>query len=208
MKNNDLKEWSKSYYVYNDEIIALINLWKDAVPKEKPKIQGQILSKMGYIISKRISCYKNTSMYEDLLQEGRMGIMMAMEKFDADRSPNFFHYSTWHVQNKIRIYLQKQRKNKCEILMEETVDYANETDLNNIMEEKETKSVLLSAIEMLPKIDQQILKMRFGLVDDEGATYKQIGDVFSLSKQRIEQIASRAVLRLKKNKQLKDFFNI
>lgn len=210
MQNEVKTKWNKTYYVYNDEILGLIKLWKAAPLNKKPALQGHIIDRMGYMVSKRISFYKNRSIYEDLLQEGKMGIIAAMEKFDTTRSINFFQYSTWYVKNNIRIYLKKQRKRRKEILVDEMSNYIDgETDPIVEFEEREAKKVLLSAINGLPEMDRKVVKMRFGLDNEfnEGHTYQQIGDIFSLSKQRIEQIASRAVSKLRKNTQLKDFFD-
>lgn len=208
MNSNLQNKWTKTYYVYNDEILALINLWKEAPLNKKRKIQAQILDRMSYMVNKRVSSYKNSNMYEDLLQEGRMGIMLAMEKFDTTRSINFFQYSTWHIQNKIRIYLKKEKRRKREILVEHTPDSIDENvDPSIIVENEEQRRVLLAALNKLPKIDREVLKMRFGFNDGEWHTYQQIGDMFSLSKQRIEQITSRAVFKLRKNAQLRDFFD-
>ena len=211
LETNQVKtEWNKIYYVYNDEILALIGLWKEAPAKKKPFLQGRIIDRMGYIISKRISFYKSSDMYEDLMQEARIGIIIAMERFDPTRSINFFHFSIWHVQNKIRIYLKKQKRRRPEILVENMPEHTNvDIDPATSLEEKEAKKVLLSAINELPEMDRKVIQMRFGLDDEynEGRTYQQIGDVFSVSRQRIEQINSSAVSKLRKNTKLKDFFN-
>jgi RNA polymerase sporulation-specific sigma factor len=202
---NDVKNtWNKTYYVYNDEILSLISMWKKS--SNKSMYEEKIIDKMGFMIYNRISYYKNTSLYEDLLQEGRIGILKAMEKFDITRGCNFFQYSTFHIKNQIRLYLQKHRKNK-EILTNNIIEGVGEDDPISLFEKQEARKILLSAIDTLPDIDQNIIKMRFGLDNSPGKTYQQIGDVFSLSKQRIEQITSRAVSRLRKNKQLNDFFN-
>jgi RNA polymerase primary sigma factor len=94
--------------------------------------------------------------------------------------------------------------------MEHMCGYIDEDmDPTTRFEEKETKKVLLAAINRLPEMEREVIKMRSGINDEhnEGRTYQQIGDVFSLSKQRIEQIYSRAVSKLRKNTQLKDFFD-
>ena len=104
--NEVKKEWNRVYYVYNEEILGLINHWREAPKKMKPVIQAQIIDRMSYMVNKKIASYKESGFYEDLLQEGRMGIIAAMEKFDSSRSPNFFLYSGWYIQNKIRIYIK------------------------------------------------------------------------------------------------------
>jgi len=211
-KQNKVKEeWNKTYYVYNDEILGLIKAWKEAPAEKKSVIQGRIISRMGVVIGKRICFYRNSNIYEDLTQEARMGIITAMEKFDPVRSPNFFHYCTWHIKNKVRIYLKKQKKRKKEILVDQAIsNYVDEgSNPTTVFEEKEARKVLLLAVNELPEMDCKVVKMRFGLDDDcnESHTYQQIGDVFSLTKQRIEQISSRAVLKLRKNIELRKFFD-
>lgn len=211
-QQNEVKTaWSKTYYVYNDEILGLINLWKEAPPEKKPALQGKVIKRMSFMIHRRIAAYKSSHMYEDLVQEARMGILTAMEKFDTNRSLNFFHFCTWHIKNKIRIYLKKQKRRSREILVDTALsEYVDEdTDPTVTFEEKEARRVLLLAVDKLPEIDRKVVKMRFGLDDEnrEGRTFQQIGDVFSLSKQRIEQISSRAVSKLRKNIELRKFFD-
>ena len=97
-----------------------------------------------------------------------------------------------------------------EILVENSPERVDETtDPSVRLEEKEARKILLSAVDELPELDRNVVKMRFGLYDeqDEGQTYQEIGDVFSVSRQYIEQISSRAVSKLRKNSRLKDFFN-
>jgi len=210
MENNEVKtEWDKTYYVYNDEILGLIQAWKEAPKNKKSFIQGRIISRMSFMIGKRIAFYKNTNIYEDLMQEACLGIMMAMDKFDPSRCPNFFHYCIWHIKNKIRIYLKKHKRRKKEVLVDYVIDYIDESTPATTLEQKEAKKMLLLAINELPDMDKKVIKMRFGLDGhNEGQTYQQIGDVFSLTKQRIEQISSGAVLKLRKNIELRKFFEV
>ena len=211
MENNNEK-WGKTYYVYNDEILGLIKLWKKAELSEKAELQSTILSKIGYIVYKRISPYKNNMIYEDLKQEARIGILTALEKFDPERCVNFFHYSMWYVRNRVRTYLEKHKKKSREVPSSDA-NYMDEEIVDPVLmfEEKEAKKVLISAVNDLPEMDRQVIRMHYGLCENgcgEHKTYKQIGDIFSLSKQRIEQINSRAVLKLRKNSKLKEFFGV
>lgn len=199
-----MESWNKTYFVYNDEILELIQLWKEASPKKKSVIQGKIIDRMGYIICKRINRYKGSNIYDDLLQEGRMGIITAMEKFDISRGRNFFQYSIWHVKNKIRIFLNKQKRRNQKISIS-NIEEVESPDIT--FEQMEAKKVLISEIDKLPEIERKIVKMRSGIEDNDGKTYQQIGDVFSLSKQRIEQIYSHAVSKLSKNAQIRNFFD-
>ena len=66
--------------------------------------------------------------------------------------------------------------------------------------------MLKSAIETLPDVDRRVLIMRFGMDGFSEHTLRQIGEAFSLTKQRIEQIEKKAISKLKKNRQVKNFF--
>ena len=65
-----------------------------------------------------------------------------------------------------------------------------------------TEEEIISYINKLPEIDRKILVMRFGINGGEYNTFKQIGEQFSLTKQRIEQIEKRALNILKRNKKI------
>ncbi len=76
----------------------------------------------------------------------------------------------------------------------------------NCYEAMEGAMVLKSAIETLPDVDRRVLIMRFGMDGFSEHTLRQIGEAFSLTKQRIEQIEKKAISKLKKNRQVKNFF--
>ena len=58
-------------------------------------------------------------------------------------------------------------------------------------------------IKDLPKREQNILKMRFGLVDGIAHTLEEVGEVFGVTRERIRQIEAKAIERLKAHKKIK-----
>jgi len=202
------KEWDKDskYPVYNNEALALVSMWKNSSGREKAIAEKQIYHRLSYLIYKRIRGYKNSDYYDDLLQEGKLGLITAVEKFDPARGLNFFKFGVWCIQSKVSSFLRWKKKSVKESLGCSFVCTSEIPDPGAQYEYKEGNRVLMSAIRSLPEIDRKIVLMRFGIDGSGGRTYREIGDVFSLSKQRIEQITSRAILKLRKNKQIKIFF--
>jgi RNA polymerase primary sigma factor len=55
------------------------------------------------------------------------------------------------------------------------------------------------ALDTLPERDRQVLELRFGLADDHPKTLREIGDTLGLSRERVRQIESRALTRLRRS---------
>lgn len=60
--------------------------------------------------------------------------------------------------------------------------------------------------ELEPK-EQQVMRLRYGLEGGDPSTLQQIGDRLRLSRERIRQIESRAMQKLRRHKSLRSFLN-
>jgi RNA polymerase primary sigma factor len=58
---------------------------------------------------------------------------------------------------------------------------------------------LKDALEELPPRERQVLELRFGLEDDRPKTLREIGDLLRLSRERVRQIESRALNKLRRS---------
>ena len=59
------------------------------------------------------------------------------------------------------------------------------------------------------KEEQKVLRMRFGLDDDDPKTLEEIGKVFGVTRERIRQIEAKAIRKLRhpsRLNQLKNFY--
>lgn len=199
------KGW-KGYYMYNDEVLALIKMWKEAEPIYKNKIQREFIRKLSYMVQSKIKIYKDRYFYTDLLQEGKLGLIKALQDFDPVRGLNFFKFASWHIQNRVNSYIRWHQKNNKKIQCEcFEFSLPESVDPHECYEKKESSRILSNAINDLPEIDKQVILMHYGM-HGKIHTLEQIGNVFSLSKERIRQIEVRAISKLKKNKEILNFF--
>lgn len=197
--NKDIKVW-KTYYVTNDCVLSLLKMFREADGKEKDNIKKSLSNKLVFLVYSKIKGYKKRDYYDDLFQECRIGLLKAIEDFDPFRGSNFFKFACWHIQHKIRLFnrYEKRYKKITSIKPEEECFL----DIENDYEKKEFVKVLNTAFKNLTEIDKEVLKMRF----INNYTFRKIGEKFSLSKQRIEQIEKQALRKLKNNKELVKFF--
>jgi len=68
---------------------------------------------------------------------------------------------------------------------------------------KEQVAAVLSA---LTELEQKIIKMRFGLDDGKNHTLEEVGQEFSVTRERIRQIEAKALAKLRKHKDAKKLY--
>ena len=83
-----------------------------------------------------------------------------------------------------------------------------------VIHEVEQKNLREKIDELLTGLndqDQKVLRMRFGLDDDDPKTLEEIGKVFGVTRERIRQIEAKAIRKLRhpsRLKQLKNFYYV
>lgn len=168
------------------------------------EVKNQLVSanlRLVVSIAKRHTGPTNTLF--DLISDGNMSLIRAVEKFDYSRKNRFSTYASWAImKNYARAISDEQRyRNKFITL---------ENDFNIEMEEKEYDPVevenqqtrqekqIASVLRCLTPREQQIIIRRFGLNRDrEPLTLKQVGLEMGVTKERIRQIEILAIHKLR-----------
>ena len=182
---------------------------KNNLPGAKEFVIEHNLRLVVYIARK----FENTGInVEDLISIGTIGLIKAINTFDSDKNIKLATYASKCIENEILMYLRKTANQKTEISIDEplNVDWdGNELLLSDILgtdndiiykslEEKVDKELLSEALNRLPKREQNIMNLRFGLVGGNEKTQKEVADLLGISQSYISRLEKKIIIRLRK----------
>ena len=149
---------------------------------------------------------------EELISIGTLGLMKAVSTFNKDKNIKLATYASRCIENEILMFIRKTSSQKREISIDEplSVDWdGNELLLSDIlgsdndvvsreMEENEEKKILRLAVEELNPRERVIIEMRYGLLNGNELTQKEVADALGISQSYISRLEKKIMQRLKK----------
>lgn len=149
---------------------------------------------------------------EDLISIGTIGLIKAVNTFKIDKNIKLATYASRCIENEILMYLRRNNKTKGDVSLDEplNVDWdGNELLLSDILgtdtdvvythiEEEVNKSLLDYAMNKLSRREQEIMEMRFGLINGREMTQKEVADKMGISQSYISRLEKKIIGRLQR----------
>lgn len=149
---------------------------------------------------------------EDLISIGTIGLIKAVNTFVPSRNIKLATYASRCIENEILMHLRKSSTRRSEMSIDEplNVDYdGNELLLSDVLgtepdvvgsrlEADAERVMLYQAVEKLPSRERDIMQMRFGLIDGNERTQKEVADKIGISQSYISRLEKRIIKQLRK----------
>ncbi len=149
---------------------------------------------------------------EDLISIGTIGLIKAVNTFCPERGIKLATYASRCIENEILMHMRKCQSQKHEVSIDEplNIDWdGNELLLSDILgtdvdainrpiEQAIEKTILLETVDRLGERERRIMQLRFGLLDGEERTQKEVAEIIGISQSYISRLEKRIVKRLKK----------
>ena len=156
--------------------------------------------------------FENTGVcVEDLISIGTIGLIKAVNTFDAEKRIKLATYASRCIENEILMYLRRSCKLKLEVSLDEplNVDWdGNDLLLSDILgtdaeaiyrgiEDEVDKELLSLAMKKLTPREKKIMELRFGLYGNREYTQKQVADMMGISQSYISRLEKHIIKLLK-----------
>ncbi len=148
---------------------------------------------------------------EDLISIGTIGLIKAINTFQADKNIKLATYASRCIENEILMFLRKTGNQRSEISIDEPLntDYdGNELLLSDVLggdedtvyrgiESEEERRAVIGAIESLGEREREIIKLRFGIGEQRERTQKEVAELIGISQSYISRLEKKIIERLK-----------
>ena len=150
--------------------------------------------------------------YADLIAEGNLGLLKAIDKFDGERGFKVISYSVWWIRQTILEALSKRSASDAEDLPADTEkpaamedeEYFNNptpeeyiTDGYALTKAKEDSGVIQFLMDYLNQRERDIITQYYGLDGRKPKTLEEIGMEYGLTKERIRQIKNLSFKKMR-----------
>lgn len=152
---------------------------------------------------------------EDLIQEGYLGLIAAADKYDPDneKKAQFLTYAIYWINQKMSRFVRTRCTNEETSLNtpigdegdSELMDYIEGVDygFENVEEQLYIKQLREELDQVMNQYntlkEREIIKLHYGWDTNKEMPLTDIGEIFDITKERIRQIESRALGKIRRS---------
>lgn len=186
-----------------------VRLCKDGDKEARSILIERNLRLVAHIVKKYNT---NEREIDDLISIGTIGLIKAIDTFDADKGIRLATYASRCIENELLMMLRNGKKQAKDVYLYEPIGAdkeGNEINLLDIIESVDEDVV--EAMELSDNIkrlyeylddilsarEKEIIIMRYGLYSNKEITQREIADMLGISRSYVSRIEKKALKKLK-----------
>lgn len=169
-----------------------------------------IKSNLGLLVAIARKHFTGEVSLQELLSEGSLSLMRAVEKFDYNRNVRFSTYASWAIAKSFarRVPAKSRRIYPSDTSLKDVQRNLRTFKVGQNVVERANRNLLKTINDDLDRRERYIILNHFGLASTNRSrkkTLKQIGEDLDLSKERIRQLELIALQKLRHSLSKEEF---
>ena len=154
--------------------------------------------------------YANARDQEDLVSIGTIGLIKAVDTFDASKGPHLATYAARCIENEILMVFRASKKTAQNVSLSEPIDTdsdgrpltlmdvlaEDDTILDDLAQKINEEKLHRYIREVLTDREQQIIRLRYGL-DGKALTQRQVAARLNISRSYVSRLETKALRKLR-----------
>ena len=144
----------------------------------------------------------------DLISEGNIGLMKAIERFDMSKDVKFITYAVFWVKERMMSSIKANSSRIDSSLLDDFKDADSNDDCNNLIKDKvndvEDEETSHSREDLLDGLmcvlngkEKKIMEFSYGLCGNKEMSFQEIGKKYHISSERVRQIKLRSLDKIR-----------
>ncbi len=147
---------------------------------------------------------------DDLISIGTIGLIKGIDTYNPSKPVKLITYAAKCVENEILMYIRQNKKNLNNLSLNDSIGYdkdGNEITLGEVLKDeyidsaevidlKDNINLLRKYFNVLTKREKEIIIRRYGLLDKDEETQKEIAKDLKISRSYVSRIEKRALVKL------------
>ena len=192
--------------------------------QEAAKAKQKLIERNLRLVTHVAKKYQNVEEdMEDLISIGTIGLIKAVESFNADRNSRLATYAARCIDNELLMMLRTRKKTSREVSLYEPIGTDREgneislldvtaQEMPDIVEQMELQRSIRELGGMIDRLlderEKEIICMRYGLYGGCEITQREIGEKLNISRSYVSRIEKKALEKLREEFERKEIYSI
>ncbi len=185
------------------------SLMKNGDVSARNKLIEHNLRLVAHVVKKY---YMPASEQDDLVSIGTIGLIKAVDTFDAEKGVRLSSYAARCIENEILMFFRNCKKSAQDVSMNEPIDTDKDGNALVLMDVMATEDLIVEELdtkikseclyryidEVLSERERIIVSLRYGLGGKIPLTQREVAKKLNISRSYVSRIEKKSLLALKK----------